>query len=36
MEYAVEVKGLTKHYTGFKLDRVSFQVPAGSIVGFIG
>lgn len=36
MEYAIEVKGLTKHYPDFTLDHVSFQVPAGSIVGFIG
>lgn len=36
MEYAIEVQGLTKHYPGFTLDNVSFSVPAGSIVGFIG
>lgn len=36
MEYAIEVQGLTKHYPGFTLDQVSFSVPAGSIVGFIG
>lgn len=36
MEYAIEVKNLTKKYDGFTLDQVSFQVPAGSIVGFIG
>lgn len=36
MEYAVEVKGLTKYYPGFTLDHVSFSVPSGSIVGFIG
>lgn len=36
MKYAIEVKGLTKHYQGFTLDHVNFQVPAGSIVGFIG
>ena len=36
MEYAIEVQGLTKHYPGFTLDHVSFSVPAGSIVGFIG
>lgn len=36
MEYAIEVNGLTKHYKDFTLDNVSFQVPAGSIVGFIG
>ena len=36
MEYAVEVQGLTKRYPGFTLDHVSFAVPSGSIVGFIG
>ena len=36
MEYAIEVKGLTKHYPDFMLDHISFQIPAGSIVGFIG
>lgn len=36
MEYAVEVQGLTKRYPGFTLDHVSFAVPLGSIVGFIG
>ncbi len=36
MEYAVEAKGLTKHYSGFSLDKVDIRVPSGSIVGFIG
>ena len=36
MEYTVEVQGLTKRYPGFTLDHVSFAVPSGSIVGFIG
>lgn len=36
MKYAIEAKGLTKHYPDFILDHVSFQIPAGSIVGFIG
>lgn len=36
MEYAIEVNGLTKHYKDFTLDNISFQVPSGSIVGFIG
>ena len=36
MEYAIEVKGLTKHYPDFTLDQVSFQIPTGTIVGFIG
>lgn len=36
MEYAIEVQGLTKKYKTFKLDDVSFKVPCGSIVGFVG
>ena len=36
MKNAIEVKDLTKQYPGFLLDKVSFTVPAGSIVGFIG
>jgi ABC-2 type transport system ATP-binding protein len=35
-ENAVEIKGLTKRYDGFTLDNVSFDVPKGSIMGFIG
>lgn len=35
-ENAIEVKGLTKKYDGFTLDNVSFKVPKGSIMGFIG
>lgn len=33
---AVEIRGLTKKYDGFTLDNVSFDVPKGSIMGFIG
>lgn len=33
---AIEVENLTKAYDGFTLDHVSFTVPAGSIMGFIG
>lgn len=36
VENAIEVKNLTKVYSGFRLDDVSFQVPTGSVVGFIG
>ena len=38
MEYsnAIEIKNLTKKYDGFKLDGISFNVPKGSIMGFIG
>lgn len=35
-ENAVEIKNLTKKYDGFTLDNVSFNVPKGSIMGFIG
>ena len=33
---AIEISGLTKKYDGFTLDNVSFKVPKGSIMGFIG
>lgn len=36
MENALEVRGLTKHYRGFTLDGVSFSLPTGCIMGFIG
>ena len=38
MEYenAIEIKDLTKRYDGFTLDKVSFEVSKGSIMGFIG
>ena len=36
MENAIEVRGLCKQYDGFSLQDVSFTVPSGSIVGFIG
>ena len=38
MEYenAIEIKNLVKRYDGFTLDDVSFTVPKGSIMGFIG
>ena len=35
-ENAIEIKDLTKRYDGFTLDHISFQVPKGSIMGFIG
>ena len=35
-ENAIEIKNLTKKYDGFTLDNVSFNVPKGSIMGFIG
>ncbi|MDO4302985.1 MAG: ABC transporter ATP-binding protein [Bacillota bacterium] len=36
MKNAIEVKNLTKIYDGFKLNNISFQIPEGSVVGFIG
>lgn len=33
---AIEVKDLTKRYDGFTLDHISFDLPTGSIMGFIG
>lgn len=35
-ENAIEISGVTKKYEGFKLDNISFNVPKGSIMGFIG
>lgn len=35
-ENAIEINGLTKKYDGFTLDHLSFNVPKGSIMGFIG
>ena len=35
-ENAIEINGITKKYDGFTLDHVSFNVPTGSIMGFIG
>ena len=35
-ENAIEISGLTKRYDGFTLDNLSFSVPKGSIMGFIG
>ncbi len=35
-ENAIEISGVTKRYEGFTLDNISFNVPKGSIMGFIG
>ena len=35
-KYALELNGVTKQYKDFKLDKISFTVPQGSIVGLIG
>jgi len=33
---AIVIKDLYKKYTGFTLDRISFTVPRGTIMGFVG
>ena len=35
-ENAIEIKSLTKAYDGFTLNNINFNVPKGSIMGFIG
>ena len=35
-ENAVEIRSLTKRFDGFTLDNISFTVPKGCIMGFIG
>ena len=35
-ENAIEISGLTKKYDGFTLKDMSFDVPKGSVMGFIG
>lgn len=36
MSYAVEVNNLCKSYRDFRLQNISFCLPAGSIMGFVG
>ena len=36
MDEILQIKDLTKGYRDFKLDRVSFSIPKGSIMGLIG
>lgn len=36
MENALEIKGLCKQYEGFALENVSFTLPRGAVMGFIG
>lgn len=36
MENTLEVKNLVKNYDGFSLKSVSFELPKGSVMGFIG
>lgn len=36
MDYALEIHNVTKSYSNFKLDDISFSVPKGCIMGFVG
>lgn len=36
MKNSISVENVSKQFPGFTLDHISFQVPRGSIVGFIG
>ena len=36
MEYAIEVRNLTKRYKDFTLDNISFTLPRGTVMGLIG
>lgn len=36
MENCIEIKGISKKYAQFTLDNVSFTVPCGTVMGFIG
>jgi ABC-2 type transport system ATP-binding protein len=36
MNNVLEVNGLSKIFTGFSIDLISFKLPAGSIMGFVG
>lgn len=36
MEHAIKVNGLTKHYPGFSISDVSFELERGMVMGFIG
>lgn len=38
MNHSLEIAGLTKNYSNsdFHLDNVSFSIPCGTIMGFVG
>lgn len=36
MEYNLQIEGLSKQYDNFKLNNISFNLPKGCIMGFIG
>ena len=33
---AIEIRGLTKHYTGFSLENLNLDLPAGCVLGLVG
>ena len=35
-ENAIIVRNLVKHYEEFTLNNISFEIPRGSVVGFVG
>ena len=36
MEYAIDMRGVSKKYQGFSLDHVDFKLPKGRVIGLIG
>ena len=36
MDAVLQVENLTKQYSGFRLEQVSFSIPKGTIMGLIG
>jgi ABC-2 type transport system ATP-binding protein len=36
MDYCLQVENINKEYDSFKLDNISFNLPYGAIMGFIG
>ncbi len=36
MDYAIEIKNLSKSYQGFQLDKVALSLKKGTIMGFVG
>ena len=36
MDYAVNLRNVTKKYPGFILDKVNLSVPTGTVMGLVG
>ena len=36
MDYAVNLRSVTKKYTGFTLDNINLSIPTGTVMGLIG